>query len=181
MCKDPKSGEIFRADHLVEGVLEARLRSDQEARGQTVDVDVEKEAKKKKKVKAQEATKLDDATIKEYEETLAKIENYGGEELGQLIKKYNIKGPTSGAELEPPRAFNLMFQTTIGPSAEKPNGYLRPETAQGQFLNFQKLLEFNQQSMVSSQFDEEPFFTTIAQLTWTKAIRVSLNRQVLSQ
>lgn len=150
MCKDPKSGEIFRADHLVEGVLEARLRSDQEARGQTVDVDVEKEAKKKKKVKVQEATKLDGATIKEYKETLAKIDNYGGEELGQLIKKYNIKGPTSGVELEPPRAFNLMFQTTIGPSAEKPNGYLRPETAQGQFLNFQKLLEFNQQSMVSS-------------------------------
>jgi glycyl-tRNA synthetase len=154
MCKDPKNGEIFRADHLVEGVLEARLRSDQEARGRTVDVDAEKEAKKKKKDKVQEATKLDDATIKEYEETLAKIDNYSGEELGQLIKKYNIKGPTSGAELEPPRAFNLMFQTTIGPSAEKPNGYLRPETAQGQFLNFQKLLEFNQQSMVSSSFDE---------------------------
>jgi len=130
-----------------------------------VDVDAEKEAKKKKKVKVHEATKLDDATIKEYEETLAKIGNYSGEELGQLthckynaqppkLKKYNIKGPTSGAELEPPRAFNLMFQTTIGPSAEKPNGYLRPETAQGQFLNFQKLLEFNQQSMVSSSFDE---------------------------
>lgn len=154
MCKDPKSGEIFRADHLLEGVLEARLRSDQETRGQIVDVDAEKEAKKKKKVKVHESTKLDDATIKEYKETLAKIDNYSGEELGQLIKKYNIKGPTSGAELEPPRAFNLMFHTTIGPSAEKPNGYLRPETAQGQFLNFQKLLEFNQQSMVSSSFDE---------------------------
>jgi glycyl-tRNA synthetase len=156
MCKDPKSGEIFRADHLVEGVLEARLRSDQEARGQTVEIDVEKEAKKKKKkVKVKEATRLDDATVKDYEETLAKIDNYGGEELGQLIKKYNIKGPTTGEELEPPRAFNLMFQTTIGPSAEKPNGYLRPETAQGQFLNFQKLLEFNQQSMVSLYFNQE--------------------------
>lgn len=147
MCKDPKTGEIFRADHLVEQVLEARLRSDQEARGQTVEVDVEKEAKKKKKVKAHEAIKLDEATKTEYEETLAKIDNYGGEELGELIKKHNIKGPTSGVELEPPRAFNLMFQTTIGPSAEKPNAYLRPETAQGQFLNFQKLLEFNQQAM----------------------------------
>ena len=147
MCKDPKNGEIFRADHLVEQVLEARLKSDKEARGQTVDVDVEKEAKKKKKVKVHEATRLDDATVQEYEETLAKIDNYGGEELGHLIKKYNIKGPTTGAELDPPRAFNLMFQTTIGPSADNPNGYLRPETAQGQFLNFQKLLEFNQQSM----------------------------------
>ncbi|KIW71647.1 glycine-tRNA ligase [Phialophora macrospora] len=147
MCKDPKSGEIFRADHLVEGVLEDRLKADKAARGQTVEVDEAKEAKKKKKSKEAKAEKLDDALVQEYEETLAKIDNYGGDELGELIKKYNIKGPTTGVDLEPPKAFNLMFQTQIGPSADKPNGYLRPETAQGQFLNFQKLLEFNQQSM----------------------------------
>jgi glycyl-tRNA synthetase len=147
MCKDPKSGEIFRADHLVEGVLEDRLKADKAARGQTVEVDEAKEAKKKKKGKDAKIEKLDDAVVKEYEETLAKIDNYGGDELGELIKKYNIKGPSTGVELEPPKAFNLMFQTQIGPSADRPNGYLRPETAQGQFLNFQKLLEFNQQSM----------------------------------
>lgn len=146
MCKDPKSGEIFRADHLVEQVLEARLKADKDARGVKVEVDETKEAKKKKKI-TQKAEKLDDAVVQEYEETLAKIDNYGGDELGQLIQKFNIKGPTTGADLEPPRAFNLMFQTQIGPSTDKPNGYLRPETAQGQFLNFQKLLEFNQQSM----------------------------------
>ena len=39
-----------------------------------------------------------------------------------------------------------MFQTSIGPTGNVPS-YLRPETAQGQFLTFQKLLEFNQQSM----------------------------------
>lgn len=39
-----------------------------------------------------------------------------------------------------------MFQTAIGPTGHAP-GYLRPETAQGQFLNFAKLLEFNQQQM----------------------------------
>ena len=147
MCKDPKSGEIFRADHLVEQVLEARLKADKEARGVKVDVDEAKDAKKKIKKKDLKVEKLDDATVQEYEETLARIDNYGGPELGDLIKKYNIKGPTSGADLDPPKAFNLMFQTQIGPSADKPNGYLRPETAQGQFLNFQKLLEFNQQSM----------------------------------
>lgn len=146
MCKDPKTGEIFRADHLVEQVLEARLTADKEARGQKIEVEEAKDAKKKK-VKAVAAQKLDDAIVKEYEETLAKIDNYGGAELGDLIKKFDIKGPTSGVELEPPKAFNLMFQTQIGPAAEKPNGYLRPETAQGQFLNFQKLLEFNQQAM----------------------------------
>lgn len=39
-----------------------------------------------------------------------------------------------------------MFQTSIGPNSNAP-GYLRPETAQGQFLNFAKLLEFNMQQM----------------------------------
>ncbi|TVY42966.1 Glycine--tRNA ligase 1, mitochondrial [Lachnellula subtilissima] len=131
MCKDPKNGEIIRADHFVEEVLEARLKGDKEARG---------------KGKAAEALKLDDAVVKEYEEILAKIDNYNGEELGELIKKFELKNPTTGVEPLPPVAFNLMFQTTIGPSS-KALGYLRPETAQGQFLNFAKLLEFNQQQM----------------------------------
>lgn len=57
-----------------------------------------------------------------------------------------MKNPNTGVEPEPPVAFNLMFQTQIGPSGGS-IGYLRPETAQGQFLNFAKLLEFNQQQM----------------------------------
>ena len=146
MCKDPKTGEIFRADHLVEEVLESRLKGDKEARGQKVEVDEEKEAKKKRKTKDIKAIKLDDAAVQEYEEILAKIDNYGGDELGLLITKYNIKNPTTGGDVLPPVAFNLMFQTSIGPSSNLA-GYLRPETAQGQFLTFQKLLEFNQQSM----------------------------------
>lgn len=146
MCKDPKTGEIFRADHLVEEVLESRLKGDKEARGQKVEIDEEKEAKRKKKAKDIKALKLDDSVAKEYEEILAKIDNYDGGELGLLITKYNITNPTTGGNLEPPVAFNLMFQTSIGPSSNLA-GYLRPETAQGQFLTFQKLLDFNQQSM----------------------------------
>ena len=75
-----------------------------------------------------------------------KIDNFDGPELGELMIKYDIKNPTTGGALQPPVAFNLMFQTSIGPSSNLP-GYLRPETAQGQFLTFQKLYEFNQQSM----------------------------------
>ncbi|KAI9719122.1 MAG: Glycine--tRNA ligase 1, mitochondrial [Candelaria pacifica] len=148
MCKDPKSGEIFRADHLVEEVLEGRLKVNKEARGQKVEINEEDEAKKKRKKKVRDATvvRLDDAVVKEYEEVLAKIDNYNGEELGLLITKYNIKNPSTGGDVLPPVEFNLMFQTTIGPSSNLP-GYLRPETAQGQFLTFQKLLEFNQQAM----------------------------------
>lgn len=48
--------------------------------------------------------------------------------------------------MQDPIAFNLMFQSTIGPSAASPV-YLRPETAQGQFLNFRKLLDFCQGTM----------------------------------
>jgi len=146
MCKDPKNGEILRADHFVEDILEQRLKGDKEARGQKVE---EKEAdpkKKKKKAGKAEAVKLDDAVVQEYEEVLAKIDNYNGEELGELIKKYDLKNPATGVQPSPPVAFNLMFQTAIGPSSNLP-GYLRPETAQGQFLNFAKLLEFNQQQM----------------------------------
>ncbi|HJJ56248.1 MAG TPA: glycine--tRNA ligase [Methanocorpusculum sp.] len=37
--------------------------------------------------------------------------------------------------------FNLMFSTNIGPGSQR-KGYLRPETAQGMFVNFQRLLRF---------------------------------------
>uniref|UniRef100_A0A1Y1MTY5 glycine--tRNA ligase n=1 Tax=Photinus pyralis TaxID=7054 RepID=A0A1Y1MTY5_PHOPY len=144
MCKDPKNGEIMRADHFVEAMLEARLNGDKEARGQKVE---EKDDPKKKKKKAKsEAVKLDDAVVQEYEEVLARIDNYDGPQLGELIKKYDLKNPATGVLPSDPVSFNLMFQTSIGPSSNLP-GYLRPETAQGQFLNFAKLLEFNQSQM----------------------------------
>jgi glycyl-tRNA synthetase len=146
MCKDPKNGDILRADHFVEDMLEQRLKGNKEARGEVI---AEKEAdpkKKKKKAGKVEVVKLEDAVVQEYEEVLAKIDNYSGNELGELIKKYDLKNPTTGVQPSPPVAFNLMFQTAIGPSSNLP-GYLRPETAQGQFLNFSKLLEFNQQQM----------------------------------
>lgn len=147
MSKDPKTGEIFRTDHLIKQVLGARLKADHDARGRTIEVEKPDEAQKKKKIKDVKIEKLDDAVAKEYNETLTKLDNYDGDGFNELIKKFEIKGPTSGVDLEPPKPFNLMFQTYIGPSADKPNGYLRPETAQGQFLNFQKLLEFNKQKM----------------------------------
>ena len=138
MCKDPKNGEILRADHFVEDVLEARLNGDKEARGLEKN-DNKKDAKReKKKAKGLEAIKLDDAVVKEYEEILAQIDNYDGEQLGKLITKYDLKNPKTGVQPSPPVAFNLMFQTSIGPNSNVPS-YLRPETAQGQFMNFAKV------------------------------------------
>ena len=51
--------------------------------------------------------------------------------------------PVCGGELSEPRAFNLMFETTIGPVQEAGSTvYLRPETAQGIFLDFKQVLQF---------------------------------------
>ncbi len=56
----------------------------------------------------------------------------------------DLKGnncPTCGGELTQPRQFNLMFKTFMGPvEAEANVVYLRPETAQGIFVNFQNVL-----------------------------------------
>jgi glycyl-tRNA synthetase len=76
MSKDVQTGEIFRADHLVEAVLEARLKGDKEARGVKEEPPVETEddkKKKKKKVVKAAAIKLDDAVVAQYESLLAQV------------------------------------------------------------------------------------------------------------
>ncbi|KAK9696099.1 Glycine--tRNA ligase 1, mitochondrial [Basidiobolus ranarum] len=151
MCKDPKTGEIFRADHLVEGVLEGRLEGDRLARSEPAVAEAScpegaKKKKEKKKKGAIVAAKLEDSVKAEYEHILAQIDNYSGPELGELMKKYDIKSPETGNDLTEPVEFNLMFESSIGPTGQV-KGYLRPETAQGQFLNFKRLLEFNNDRM----------------------------------
>jgi glycyl-tRNA synthetase len=55
----------------------------------------------------------------------------------------NLVCPVCGGELTEPRPFNLMFETTIGPVQEEGSTvYLRPETAQGIFLNFKTTLQY---------------------------------------
>jgi glycyl-tRNA synthetase len=187
MVKDVKTGEIFRADHLVEAVLEARLKGDKEARGVKEEAPIEeaddKKKKKKKNVKSV-AVKLPDEEVKEFEyilakvrgvilssvfstthstldtshftlhtrlvvlgvcrvaETLVQIDDYTGPQLGEIMKKYKIVNPETNNDLTEPVEFNLMFESAIGPTGQI-KGYLRPETAQGHFVNFARLLEFN--------------------------------------
>jgi glycyl-tRNA synthetase len=50
--------------------------------------------------------------------------------------------PSCGGELTDPRSFNLMFKTFMGPVEEAAAVvYLRPETAQGIFVNFQNVTQ----------------------------------------
>lgn len=127
MCKDPKTGEILRADHFVEDSLEARLKGDKEARGQTAE-EKAKDAKRAKKAKGQaaEAVKLDDAVVQDYEEVLAKIDNYDGAGLAELIEKYDLRC-RSGEKPTPPVAFNLMCEQTLCMFGEPQDGCFPPE------------------------------------------------------
>ena len=70
------------------------------------------------------------------------IDNYKRDDLWELIQKYECKAPGTNNDLHDPQDFNLMFATSIGPSGLIP-GFLRPETAQGIFLNFKRLLDYN--------------------------------------
>jgi glycyl-tRNA synthetase len=52
------------------------------------------------------------------------------------------KCPECGGELTDPRQFNLMFKTHIGPvESEGSVVYLRPETAQGIYVNFKNVVQ----------------------------------------
>jgi glycyl-tRNA synthetase len=63
------------------------------------------------------------------------------EELEDLIKNNNVKCSSCKGPLGEVYSYNLMFKTHIG-TGNKKIGYLRPETAQGMFLQYNRLYEF---------------------------------------
>ncbi|CAH8620696.1 unnamed protein product [Dicrocoelium dendriticum] len=115
MVKDVQTGDCFRADHLVKSSLETKMKN----------------------------KKTTDSEKEEICKILLQLDNLSADELDAIIRKYDMKSPTTNNALSEPQEFNLMFSTLIGPSGQC-KGYLRPETAQGIFVNFQRLLQFNQ-------------------------------------
>lgn len=67
-------------------------------------------------------------------------------ELDEAFVKYGVRCPECGGELGPVDDFNLMFKTNIGPGSSRV-GFMRPETAQGIFVNFQNLYRYNREKM----------------------------------
>jgi glycyl-tRNA synthetase len=58
------------------------------------------------------------------------------------------KCPDCGGELTEPRMFNLMFKTFMGPVEDDAAVvYLRPETAQGIFVNFQNVMSTSRRKL----------------------------------
>ena len=60
------------------------------------------------------------------------------EKLKSLLMANDVKCPECKGELTPPKRFSLMFKTSIGAGKGK-TAYLRPETAQGMFVNFSQI------------------------------------------
>ena len=74
-------------------------------------------------------------------------QRFRADHLGDLAcgrKPSRHPGETEECNLTDARDFNLMFETTIGPVKESgATAYLRPETAQGIFINFKNVLQFS--------------------------------------
>ena len=66
------------------------------------------------------------------------------EAAGTALNAAKAIDPTDGkaGDWTAPRPFNMMFKTTVGPVADEDSyAYLRPETAQGIFVNFKNVVD----------------------------------------
>jgi len=78
------------------------------------------------------ADNLIEETTKEF------VEGKKPEEMTKIIREKNIRCPKCKGELADVKVFNLMIKTFLSPTGEE-IAYLRPETAQGIFVNFKNI------------------------------------------
>ncbi|KAI3919743.1 hypothetical protein MKX01_000184 [Papaver californicum] len=116
MVKDEITGTCHRADHLLKDFCNEKLDKDLNL------LSIEK--------------------VQELKHVLAMLDDFSPEQLGSKMKEYGIVAPVTKNPLSDPHPFNLMFQTSIGPSGAMP-GYMRLETGQGIFVNFKDLYYYN--------------------------------------
>jgi glycyl-tRNA synthetase len=66
------------------------------------------------------------------------------DDLREQQPEGELRCPECGGDLTEPRQFNLMFETYMGPvQDDAARVFLRPETAQGIFVNFKNVLQFS--------------------------------------
>jgi len=137
MIDNKDSKKRYRADQLIEGVIE-KLE-------EKIEKEVEKAAKRFENFdRAMFVTT--NARVVEYQKKIDEINerlksamaNSDMVAMKQLVDDLEIADPISGTKnWTEVRQFNLMFSTEMGSVADDANKiYLRPETAQGIFVNF---------------------------------------------
>lgn len=67
------------------------------------------------------------------------VEGLKPEDLSKIIKEKKLKCPKCGGALGEAKIFNLMLSSNVGPVSGS-LAYLRPETAQGIFVNFKNIM-----------------------------------------
>ena len=69
-------------------------------------------------------------------------------ETTEKVENSRAFNPENGAQLTPPVAFNLMFHTYVGATAnDDDKAYLRPETAQAIFAQFKNVVDSSRQKV----------------------------------
>eukprot|EP01071_Lankesteria_metandrocarpae_P004478 Lankesteria_metandrocarpae@DN3567_c0_g1_i1.p1 len=145
LVKDEVTGDCYRADKLLEDIIDAKLS----------------------KVDALSADEEQNLRI-----TRSKADGLSADEMNAAFRQLTVKAPVTGNDLTPAFPFNLMFGTFVGqpkherkvctgtvqtqtdakitskvgsPLDNQESGvaFLRPETAQGLFVNFRRLLDYN--------------------------------------
>ncbi|MCL2156947.1 MAG: glycine--tRNA ligase [Methanobrevibacter sp.] len=69
------------------------------------------------------------------------VEGLANEKLDEIVITHGVVCPNCGDKLSEIWNYNLMFKTLIGAKGNK-TGYMRPETAQGIFIQFKRLSRF---------------------------------------
>ena len=132
------SQKRYRADELVEDYMEKQQGK--------IDKEVKKAEKKFGDDFDKEQFLSTNPRVQKYQEKIEKtrdrlvkaLENEDLEDLRKLIEDCEIADPVSGSKnWTEVRQFNLMFDTKLGSVSDEANKiYLRPETAQGIFVNY---------------------------------------------
>ena len=142
MVRCAATGECFRADKLLEEAVARALQSPP--------------AVSSSSTAASLGAALTPARRDELRRLAARAGALSPDELHEALGALGVRAPGSGAALSRPFAFNLMFETRLGPGGAAGAAgaagagaagaagvaFLRPETAQGIFVNFRRLLDF---------------------------------------
>jgi glycyl-tRNA synthetase len=135
-CRECKSR--YRVDHLFAEMSEKKLRAISKA------TNLESALAKTLVMESRDVTK------EQLAEILTSMIEKNDKLFSELVEQELISCPNCGRvkTLTAPRNFNLMFETHIGPVKDDSNAvYLRPETAQGIFVNFLNVMQSSRQKV----------------------------------
>ena len=145
MIDDRETKRRYRADHLYGHVVETSsgfrfaVIADSEELGENLDLGDREQRANLRQILAQAAWKI-----------VAKLEDGGFAYTGKPYLDFTDEeksiayapGASMPGTLTEPREFNLMFDTYVGAIRdEDAKAYLRPETAQGIFLNYKNVVD----------------------------------------